>query len=257
MSGEGVVPAVPSATLVLIRENDGGMELFMVKRHAKIDFAPGALVFPGGALEENDYLPQWRDYLDDTSIPDEEIPWRIAAIRETYEESGILLARNADGTTLEEDYLFEKRQELEEHRLTFLELVQNEDLRLCVGQMECFANWITPIQSPKRFDTLFYLAPAPQGQDGEMDGYEVVETLWDSGENILQLAEDGAFTVVFATEMNVSWVTRHSGVDAAMKAAAEKQVNPVLATVHIEGEKVWLRIPEEAGYGVTEREWKL
>ncbi len=256
-----IAPALPSSTLVLARDSGDDSELFMVKRTPKAAFAPGALVFPGGVLEEEDSLAEWQDYCDISQTEPELLAWQIAAIRETWEESAILLARRegsedmltqTDVAALEDD-----RYLLNAAELGFLAFVKKHQLRLCCNQLHSYARWITPEKSPKRFDTLFFLAPAPADQSGKLDGAEIVETAWLPTRQVLDYAQSGEYQVVFATEMNVLWVSQRTPVVNALEEAIAKEVLPVMAEVHIEGEKVYLRIPEAAGYGVTQREWKM
>ena len=108
---------------------------------------------------------------------------------------------------------------------------------------------------PKRFDTLFFLAEAPPGQSGEKDGSEIVHTAWLGCREVLKHANTKQYNIVFATEMNVCWVSRFSACDEAIEAARHEQPYPVMADIDIRGDKVYVVIPEEAGYCMTEKEW--
>jgi len=267
-----IAKALPSASLVLMKQDSqdnesASIDLFMVKRTPKAAFAPGALVFPGGVLEEVDSLVQWLNYCDlpantgSSNEASEILAYQIAAIRETYEESGILLARQQSSEEMLDDEalkgLESQRQQLLDGSLSFLEFIAENNLVVCISGLYSFGHWITPEQSPRRFDTLFFLAKAPSNQTGQYDGGEIVECQWFPCEQILEFAKSGEYSVVFATEMNVLWISQCGSIRAALEKAQQTEPYTVTAQVEIRGEEVFLVIPEEAGYGVTESQWKL
>jgi 8-oxo-dGTP pyrophosphatase MutT (NUDIX family) len=152
--------AVPrsAATLILLRDGMRGLETMMIERHAGLSFAPGALVFPGGCLCDDDH----------TGGSDGGLPLRMAAIRECFEECGILLARHqAEPTMIDADrttWLLERyRRRLLDGELTFSAMLNSEGLVAAYDLLVPFGHWVTPEIRPKRFDTLFFLAPAPPG----------------------------------------------------------------------------------------------
>ena len=174
-----VAPAAPSSTIVLMRDAAAGPEVLMVVRHHQIDFASGALVFPGGKLDPQDDSDAAKAMVDGAPMAD--VALRIGAIREAYEESGILLANTADGrpatpellATLEDD-----RKRVHAGELPFAALLTQANLRLRCDELVHFAHWITPEMMPKRFDTHFYIVRVPPDQVAAHDGRESVDSVW-------------------------------------------------------------------------------
>ena len=171
------VPARPASTVVILRDGADGIEVFMVVRHQQIDFASGALVFPGGKVDAEDSDAAWAELAPQApTVPDRS--FFVAAGRETFEEAGLVLARrrgtqemvDADGAhRLVETY----RAALLKGDTTFVDIVRKENLALAADLMVPFAHWITPEAVPKRFDTHFFLITAPMVQLGAHDGGRV------------------------------------------------------------------------------------
>src|ERR1700744_2542830 len=172
-----VSPPVPSATILIVRDTPDGMEVFMVKRHHQIDFIAGALVFPGGKVAKGDYdagLSEFTQGAEDWSA--EMRALGAAAIREAFEESGILFAREAGSRDLiSADRLASLehyRHPLEKGEIGLIDMLRPEKLAVACDALAHFAHWITPANMPKRFDTHFFVAAAPPGHAGSHDGRE-------------------------------------------------------------------------------------
>lgn len=246
------VPILPAATILLVRDAPA-FEVLMVKRHHQIDFASGALVFPGGKTHSGDHDENWRDHVigwEQTAA--EKRPLRIAAIREAYEEAGILLARHGDGGAFRGDERAAKaRDEVARDRRPFLDLVRELDLRIDLDALSVFARWITPAMMPKRFDTWFYLAQAPVDQLAVCDGWETVDAEWIAPAEALRLAELGERTVIFPTRMNLKLLAEASGAGDAVARARDRPLVPVEPKVTQTPDGPVLKIPEDAGYGAV------
>ncbi len=247
-------PILPAATILLVRDTPA-FEVLMVKRHHQIDFAAGALVFPGGKTHAGDHDPAWegRALGWERSLPHKRA-LRIAALREAYEETGILLARHADGAPFAGDARAgAARGEIATDRRAFLDLVAELDLRLDLGALTVFARWITPAPMPKRFDTWFYLAAAPPDQLALCDGWETVDAEWIAPAAALRLAELGERKVIFPTRMNLKLLAEAAGAaDAVARARARVLVTVEPRLVESPAGRT-LVIPSDAGYGeVTE-----
>lgn len=248
------VTPVPAATILLVRDGASGLEVFMVKRHHQIDFISGALVFPGGKVDSGDSETGLSDFIDGAADWSGEMhALGAAAIREAFEESGILLARDADTDELVHESrlaaLEPYRQALENHEMTLLELLRKERLRLALDQLVRFAHWITPEHMPKRFDTHFFIAPSPVGHAGKHDGRESVASVWIAPEQAI--ADRKTWNVVFPTKLNLMKLAAADTVaDAIDKARAE---TPVTVTPWVEEgpDGKLLRIREDAGYAQT------
>ncbi len=244
------VKIMPAATILLVRDTPT-FEVLMVKRHQQIDFASGALVFPGGKTHAGDHDPAWEQRVIgwDATAP-EKRALRIAAIREAYEEAGILLARHADGETFRGDERAgPARDDIAHDRRAFIDLVNELDVHLDLDALTVFARWITPNMMPKRFDTYFYVAAAPADQLAVCDGWETVDAEWIAPNEALRLAAAGERTVIFPTRMNLQLLAEASdALDAVVRASSRKLV-PVEPKVTQTPDGPVLAIPPDAGYG--------
>ncbi|MBK8199495.1 MAG: NUDIX hydrolase [Acidobacteria bacterium] len=255
------VPAEPrlSATILLLRDAAPKPEVLMVKRHYEIDFAAGALVFPGGKANATDASPGWDDWTDGDYGPVQQDA-RISAIREAYEESGLVIARHRSargpGAALVDAEIADKlspfRAAVDRGEESFLELMRANDLVLALDSLVHFGHWITPIMMPKRFDTHFYLAPAPARQIAAHDGRETTDAVWLSADDALAQERDGRATIIFPTRMNLVKLAKASSVDMAVKTfGAEPVVSVLPRPGKTDDGQACLYIPEEAGYGQT------
>jgi len=256
-------PAPPeprlSATILLLRDAAPKPEVLMVKRHYEIDFAAGALVFPGGKAAAADASSDWDDWTDGDFGPVQQDA-RIAAIREAYEESGLILARRravrGPGAPLVgaeiAELLSPHRSAVDRGEMSFLALMREHELVLALDSLVHFGHWITPVMMPKRFDTHFYLAPAPLWQIAAHDGRETTDAVWLSADEALAQELNGKATIIFPTRMNLRKLTRATSVDHAVSQFGSEPVISVLPKVgkSPDGEAC-LYIPEEAGYGQT------
>ena len=246
------VPILPAATILLLRD-EPSFEVLMVRRHHQIDFAAGALVFPGGKTHGGDDDPRWeaRTLGWGDALPHKR-PLRIAAIREAYEEAGVLLARHGDGAPFRgDDRATAAREDVGRERRPFLDLVEELDLFLDLEALSVFAHWITPPLTPRRFDTWFYVARAPEEQLAVCDGSETVDAEWISPHEALRLGEAGQRTVIFPTRMNLKLLGEAKSADDAVTRARAREVVTVLPQItERDGERV-LVIPPNAGYGAV------
>jgi 8-oxo-dGTP pyrophosphatase MutT (NUDIX family) len=257
MSDNLVKPvAVPvlAATILLIRDGTNGLEVFMVKRHHQIDFAKGALVFPGGKAARSDFDAGLNAHMDGAAAWSADMrALAAAAIREAFEEAGILLARDgATGAFIDETRLMLLdcyRQPLEKGEISLLDVVTKENLRLACDHLVHFAHWITPAMVPKRFDTYFFIAPAPHGQVGRHDGRESVDSLWISPAEAI--ADRKRWNIIFPTKLNLMKLGQSKTIDEALAAARARPPVTVEPWVE-EGEHgSILRIRDDAGYEQT------
>ncbi len=245
---------VPAATILLLRDGDEGLEVFMVKRHHQIDFVAGALVFPGGKLEKGDSDAALEGHSDCDA--DWTAPMRAlgaGAIREAFEESGILLARDArTGAFVTAERLLPLqpyRALLETRAVSLAGMLAKEDLRLALDQLVPFAHWITPANMPKRFDTHFFLAVSPVGQIGSHDGRESVDSIWISPGKAV--SDRRQWNVIFPTKLNLMKLDGAKTVAAAIAAARADKVLPVTPWVENGPDGQILKIRGDAGYTQT------
>jgi len=221
-----------AATLILMRDADRvspGIEILLVRRHARSIFMPGAYVFPGGAVETADYVPgvericqglsfeQAQNIIADTSPPEKALGFFVAAIRETFEEAGILLAygENPKVVALSDD---EKvrfagyRKQVRKDPFSFHTIVESEGLKLATENLYYFAHWITPEFSPIRFDARFFVSVAPSNQEVLCDALETTDHVWISPKKALK--KQGAdFILAPPTLANITVLAEFSSTD--------------------------------------------
>lgn len=257
MASDVIATPQPAATVMLLREADVGMEVFMVVRHHESDVHAGALVFPGGRVDPEDYELAADEALfpGHTELDRFAGALRVAAVRETFEECGVLLARARGEQTLISgarlgDIAAAHRSALIRGERTFGGMLAAENLVVAPDSLVYFAHWITPERSAKRFDTHFFLAAAPDDQAALHDGLEAVDSVWIRPATALEGARAGTYDLRFPTQMNLQKVARHASSQLAMQAARGSQVVTVITRQERIGDGVRvLRIPLEADYG--------
>jgi 8-oxo-dGTP pyrophosphatase MutT (NUDIX family) len=240
----------PAATILIVRDGDTGLEVLMVERHANIGFAGGALVWPGGKIDPADFDDGWTEAATDLAAyePDERAA-RIGAIREAYEECGLLLATR-DGVSVgaHANSLTNMRQRVDKDATLFQPLVRGHGLTLCTHDLHPFARWIPPPALHKRFDTRFYLARLPEGQTPVQDGTEAVDIIWIRPQDALDQLAAGTRKIIFPTARNLELLALSSSVDQAFADLAARPQGIVQPTI----KDGVLRIRTDLGYPVTE-----
>jgi 8-oxo-dGTP pyrophosphatase MutT (NUDIX family) len=223
-----VVEAQPAATVLLVRDAEpSGVEVFVLRRAASAVFAAGMYVFPGGRVDDIDHAAELEPYcdgLDDAAasarlgVERGGLAYWVAAVRECFEEAGVLLARRRDGgpvTVLEDD-----RRAVHDGELSMEELCRRDDLVLDLTAIRYIAHWVTPVgESPRRFDTRFFLAAAPPDQEGVHDDAELVHSMWVRPEDAVAQAEAGELVMLPPTIANLRFVAPSPDVAAALDAA--------------------------------------
>ena len=246
----------PASTVLLLRDGAGGeIEVFMMVRHYEIDFNSGALVFPGGSVDNGDQeiIARPELYSGGEGLDAGSLSFRIAAIRETYEESGILLARPRGSNSLVEprraaEIEGRDRAALCEGKTTFLKVLSENEVVLALDELVPYAHWITPEGMPKRFDTWFFLAAAPPEQAGAHDGKESTDSIWVSPREALAGGESGRFKLPFPTTRNLIRLGKQSSVRAALNDSKGRKIVTVMPVMTKLNGGRQLRIPIEAGY---------
>ena len=243
----------PAATILLLRD-EPAFEVLMVKRHHQIDFASGALVFPGGKSHAGDHDEAWAEHVLGWADHDaEQRGLRIAAIREVFEEAGILLAKRRNGEPIGgEACPMDVRQAVDAGATPFLDVVRGLDAQLDLAALTVFARWITPAVVAKRFDTWFYLVKAPDDQLAACDGRETVDAEWIRPAEALRLGEAGERTVIFPTRMNLKLLAEAGHAEDAVARARARRLVTVQPQVQERGGRRVLVLPPDAGYGAVE-----
>lgn len=246
------VPARPAATLIMLRE--GGTSSFsalMQVRHEKLAFASGALVFPGGRVDPDDAVTAGRL---PHAAADGLAAFKVAAIRETFEECGVLLAYAAGtaemvGADRALDIAARYRQAVSSGERRFSDLLQDEALLPAIGQLVHFAHWITPETRPKRFDTHFFITDAAPGQEPTHDDGETTDSVWISPADAIEGAAAGRYKLVFATRLNLQKLTVSETAADALAAARSATVVTVRPRTVETPDGPMIRIEAAAGYG--------
>ena len=256
MSTEPAKPPRPASTVLLLRDSAAGeIEVFMMVRHYEIDFNSGALVFPGGSVDKGDQeiIANPALYSGGEGLDTATLSFRIAAIRETFEESGILLARPRGSNVLVDakrasEIEAASRAALCDGKTTFLSVLADSGMVLALDELVPYAHWITPEGMPKRFDTWFFLAAAPPEQAGAHDGKESTDSIWVSPREALAGGESGRFKLPFPTTRNLIRLGKQGNVKAALADSQGKEVVTVMPVMTKLNGGRQLRIPLEAGY---------
>lgn len=257
-------PAVPrdAATVILLRQDaaadgGGGIEAFLLRRTAELEFAPGAYVFPGGSVDASDADPGvgWAgpgpaDFAALLDVPPDRARALVcAAVRETFEESGVLLAgpspaavvADTSGPDWEAD-----RQALLDHSLSLAGFLGRRGLVLRSDLLRPWARWITPVVEARRYDTRFFIAAIPSGQRTRHVGGEAEEVAWWQPDAALAAARRRELRLMPPTAVCLAQVGACGQVDAAM--LAPRDLRPVIPWVVEDGDTLWLTAPLDLEY---------
>jgi 8-oxo-dGTP pyrophosphatase MutT (NUDIX family) len=219
---ETVLPAKPAATVMLLRDvdSDEGIEVFMLRRTRAAAFAGGMYVFPGGKVDAADGEGDER--------------YAIAAIRECYEEAGVLLATDHNGTMVTDGHpALAHRQAVYDGATDLRELCAAHQLIPAIDDLVWISHWITPVgEAPRRFDTRFFIAVAPPSQASKHDDNETIASEWVGPRDALRRHERGELTMMPPTIKNLEFVAEHrysaSAMNAARKLARPTAIMPRL-----------------------------
>ncbi len=253
------VPVRDAATVMLLRESTQGLEVCMLRRNLNSDFVGGAYVFPGGGVDPGDsdgeleQVSLGRTDADASRLVGVDhggLAFWVAAIRESFEEAGVLLARDPDGAVISfRDEAVAAR--FEQHRRdvdtaarSLLEVCRDESLQLDVASMHYFSRWVTPLGAPRRYDTRFFVAAAPDGQVALHDDREVIATTWLTPAQALADHEAGRMTMIFPTVRTMVALSRFDRAeDVLAYAAGQAEVHPILPMITDEGGGLRLVLP--------------
>lgn len=229
-----VRPIKDASTVMVVRDGAAGLEVFAARRVKGMAFAGGMTVFPGGGVDAADDDPdvawtgpdpQW--WADRLGCDDARARRLVcAAARETFEECGVLLADHLDGHPVADAGAYHaSRAELEGHRLAFSEFLEKESLSLAAGRLRPFDHWITPAIEPRRYDTRFFLAALPEGQEPDDLTSEVDLTMWSRPADLLSSFRAGRSMLLPPTWVQLRTLAEFPDVATAL--AAEPRIAPV------------------------------
>jgi 8-oxo-dGTP pyrophosphatase MutT (NUDIX family) len=253
----------PAATLVLLRDRPGGgVECLLMRRHLKSKFAAGDFVFPGGKIEADDNpedAPAWCRGLDVKDAarrlgledaPRTALGYWIGAIRETFEEAGLLLATDGPGrpVALDAARVAEYRQACQADNRAFWSMVRMEGLRLATDRLVYFAHWITPEEQPLRFDTRFFAAPAPAGQEASGDDYEMTDLKWLTPAEAVDAQRRGEITLRNPTVKNLLLFDGARTTTEALEGVRGREVRTIRPRIIMENGERKVLMPGDPGY---------
>jgi len=216
-----IPPARPSATVVVARAGTAEPEVFMVRRHPESSFG-AAYAFPGGVVDDDDSVVH--DYCaglgaeqanSRLGVKADGLDYYSAAIRELFEESGILLASSDD---LDED-LNEIRDALNDGSESWSTFVTRDRLQLHCDRLHYISHWLTPAALPQRYSTRFFLAQLPEGQSARHCGGELTDSRWATAHDILEAGRTGELELHFPTIKTLETVARHKSLEALLEWA--------------------------------------
>ncbi|MFC7326197.1 NUDIX hydrolase [Marinactinospora rubrisoli] len=246
----------PAATVMLVRPAGTGIEVYLLRRTRSMAFAPGMHVFPGGGVDPRDAEPlgaavrwagpapaEWGRRL---AAPEPLARALVcAAVRETFEESGVLLAGTPDGRVVADtrgDDWEADRLALIDRSLPFVEFLDRRDLVLRSDLLRPWARWITPVVEPRRYDTRFFAAVLPEGQLTRDVGGEADQVLWARPADAVAAWRRGEMAMLPPTAVTLGELARHKSPDAVL--AAEREIVPVEPRAREEDGRIRLVLPE-------------
>ena len=245
----------PAAGVILARDTGAGPEVLLVRRRTDVGFAAGAYVFPGGTLDAADADAAWDEWLEEPSREaaagsgDLEGPsarvFVIAALRELFEETGVLLA---SGSEPDKDDLARARDELVAGRELFLEIVSALRIRLAGDRLVLCARWITPESLSRRYDARFFLARAPADVEVSAELGELVEHVWVTPGAALERYFDHDFRMLFPTARTLGWLEQGDSVGEWQERFLRSEIRPILPRLRRIDNEVIPVMPGEPGY---------
>ena len=232
-----IVP-LPAATVTLVRDGARGPEVLMMQRNLKSGFVPGAHIFPGGALDAEDEAPELQALC--TGVTDEiasralgvergGLAYWVAAIRESFEEAGVLVAYDGNQRVIaldqpaQADRFRGHRHVLNAGERGFIDIMREEGLTLAADQLVYFSHWITPVSAPRRYDTRFFIAAAPAAQEPLHDNQETISHLWVRPADALDRHRDNQFSMRLPTIRTLEEFAAFDRVESLIQAMRNKR----------------------------------
>jgi len=240
------VPKNASTVILLKNKKSEGFEVFLLKRHEKSSFMGGNFVYPGGRVDRDDgsleicsfskgiTFDEAQKILGGTFSPDESFAHWIAGIRELFEEAGVLLAYDQEGNLFqirnqdEQEKFLHYRESLQKSGLTICEMAQKEKLLFALDQLHYYAHWITPEARSERFDTRFFLARYPSGQEASHDRKETTAGIWITPQKALEENLKGEVFLSPPTLKTLEDLLRFKTIDEVFTSLKNMKIRPIL-----------------------------
>ena len=253
---EAPLPVRDAATVVLVRDGEPGLEVFLLRRVLGMAFAGGMTVFPGGGVDPRDAQasPAWAgpdvDWWAQRYAVAPELARALvcAAVRETFEESGVLLAGpDANSVVADTRPYAPARKALVDRSLSFAEFLEQSGLVLRADLLRPWANWLTPEQEPRRYDTRFFLAELPEGQRADGDTSEADKAGWQTPAGAIEDWKAGRCGLLPPTWMTLADLAELDTVQAAM--AAPRVIGKIMPKVVRDGDVLRVVLPGDPRFG--------
>ena len=245
---------IPAATVVLLRSGPKGLETLLLQRSRTSGFIPGAWVFPGGRVDDDDArlgrsLNSQGVELEHEpdSEPDADSSFRVAALREAFEETGVLLVEGSAAlSAADQDFahLAHWREQLLGGSASFEAILDGLGVRPGLGSLGCFARWITPVIEPRRFDARFYLAEIPSSLSVSVHEAELVDAVWESPAQALDRHDAGELPMVFPTIHTLEQLANFDTPEDAIEAMSQRRVPAWLPRLVADGDCVTMQLDE-------------
>lgn len=247
-------PLRDAATVVLVRDADSGIEVFLQRRVQQMAFAGGMTVFPGGGVDPRDAEADlswtgpdaswWADRLGTDADTAQALV--CAAVRETFEECGVLLATRTDGGEVDPSAYAVQRGQLVDKSLSLAAFLAAEGLTLRADLLRPLAHWITPVNEKRRYDTRFFIAALPAGQDADDQTSEAEVARWMGAQEALDAWVDGRHFLLPPTWSEITAVSRFGTVEELL--AAEHDITPIQPSVSPGAGLAGLSFPQSDRY---------
>jgi 8-oxo-dGTP pyrophosphatase MutT (NUDIX family) len=255
-----VVVPVPAATVTLVRDTPDGLEVLLLQRNYQSGFMPGMFLFPGGAIDPGDsegaVLSRCPGMDDETAsaalgLPSGGLSYYAAAIRESFEEAGVLLAYDTLGNLVNprEGHRLERfeeyRRKLNAGEDVLAPMLESEDLTLAVDRLTYFSHWITPERAPRRYDTRFFAAIAPEDQEALPDNVEAIHHVWMNPAHAVEQHHAGKFNMRTPTIRTLEAFAPYDSAQTLIEALHHRNVNAIMPRIGKNGERL---LPGDPGY---------
>ena len=261
-----------AATVILLRENEPqGFDVFLLKRHEKSSFMGGNFVYPGGRVDRDDgsleicsvsrgmTFEEAQKVLGGTFSPEESFAHWIAAIRELFEEAGVLLAYDQKGNLIEQtnrekrERFLEYRKLLQEDKISFSAMAQKENLLFALDRLHYYAHWITPEARPERFDTRFFLTRYPSGQEASHDQKETTLGIWITPKKALEENLKGDVILSPPTLKTLEDLSRFRTIEDIFHSLKKDDIRPILPILTRISDTILIILPWDPEYDVFQK----
>jgi len=251
----------PAATIVLLRDSDAGLQVLLMHRNRSAGFVPGAYVFPGGRVDASDAAESVLAYVDGLTLDEAAdrlelvdgdppaIAFYLAALREAFEETGILVGHNVRdeelATAAEDERVNATRDQLMEDRISFAQVLEELECRIDGASVEYLAHWITPLPEPRRYDTRFFVAKVREGATPIVDAREMTDAVWITPDAAVARSDEGTLPMIFPTIKTIEQLRDYGTTDEVLAALAGRAVRTIMPTMVITESGITLELDED------------